>query len=166
MRQILDDDGTYETVMSIFDLLGNYQWGSKVVLTLAAFAKSYGEYLLIAQLYDNNPHETSIALFKQVPRNMKDAKAHQPCFKALKCLLKTLVEVIKGIIALDDLPERYVTQKVDEMTATRVLIHMAAYWVIRSCVTCFSVSVQLTARSHEQVHVLPLIICVFSYGSL
>lgn len=71
----------------------------------------------------------------------------------------------KRIIALDDQLDKRVTPNSNEMTATMVLIHMAAYWVIRSCVTCFSAR-QLTTRSHEQVHVLSLIICAFSYCSL
>ncbi|KAH9708550.1 protein SIEVE ELEMENT OCCLUSION C [Citrus sinensis] len=79
----------HKRTMIVFDLVGNYRWDAKVVLVLAAFATSYGEFWLIMQLYPRNLLAVSVAMLKQLPCNVSMLK---PRFKALSLLVKAMVE--------------------------------------------------------------------------
>ncbi|KAF8390538.1 hypothetical protein HHK36_025065 [Tetracentron sinense] len=140
--------------MALFDLLGNYAWDAKVVLVLAAFATSYGEFWLIMQLYPLNPLAVSIAMLKKLPKNLV---AFKPCFKALSLLIKTMVNVAKCIIKFEGLPVQQVKLDDKAMVTTKSQIYIATYWIIRSAFTCSSLITDMVAMNNElQVHVLSL----------
>ncbi|CAI0425885.1 unnamed protein product [Linum tenue] len=73
----------------------SYRWDAKVALVLASFAASYGQFWLINQLHHDIPLASSIAMVKQLPRELIMLR---PRFKALNLLLKTMVDVTKCII--------------------------------------------------------------------
>ncbi|XP_020539258.1 protein SIEVE ELEMENT OCCLUSION C isoform X2 [Jatropha curcas] len=134
--------------MVLFDLLGNYRWDAKVVLVLAAFATSYGEFWLIMQLYPINPLAASVAMLKQLPNDLRMLK---PRFKALSSLVKTMLDVTKCIIKFEGLPLKHVKLDDGSMAIAKSYIYIAAYWVTRSALACSSQITDLKAMKPEQV---------------
>ncbi|XP_050204268.1 protein SIEVE ELEMENT OCCLUSION C [Mercurialis annua] len=135
--------------MILFDLLGNYRWDAKLVLILAAFATSYGEFWLIMQLYPCNPLAVAVATIKQLPNELSALK---PIFKALSLLVKTMVAVTKCIIKFESLPFRHVKLDDEAMSKAKSHIYISSYWVARSTLACSSQIADLAAMSPEQVH--------------
>ncbi|KAJ4710971.1 Sieve element occlusion [Melia azedarach] len=121
--------------MIMFDLLGNYRWDAKMVLVLAAFATSYGEFWLIMQLYPQNPLAVSVAVLKHLPSDISILKRR---FKALSLLIKSMVEVTKCIIKFEGLPFVHVMMDNEIIAITKSHIFIAAYWVTRSTLICSS----------------------------
>ncbi|GMP46133.1 LOW QUALITY PROTEIN: hypothetical protein CsSME_00014407 [Camellia sinensis var. sinensis] len=132
----------------LFDILGHYKWDAKAVLVLSAFATSYGEFWLIMQLYPCNPLAASIALLKQLP---KDLCLLKHLFKVLNVLMKTIVDLIKCIIEFEELPVNHVILDCEAIGTTN--IYMATYWIIRSALICSSQIKDLRAMKNVQVHV-------------
>ncbi len=135
--------------MFLFDLLGKYKWDAKMVIVLAAFALNYGEFLFLLQLYPHNPLAVSVAMLKQLPNKLSTMK---PRFKALRLLVKKMVDVTKCIIKFEGLPLFNVDLD-KEVAVTKSYIYVSAYWVTRSALACSS---QITDLKPEQVHVLSL----------
>ncbi|THG20824.1 hypothetical protein TEA_016261 [Camellia sinensis var. sinensis] len=136
--------------MVLFDMLGHYKWDAKAVLVLSAFATSYGEFWLIMQLYPCNPLATSIALLKQLP---KDLCLLKHLFKVLNVLMKTIVDLTKCIIEFEELPVNHVILDCEAIGTTNSQIYMATYWIIRSALICSSQIKDLRAMKNVQVHV-------------
>ncbi|KAK2968636.1 hypothetical protein RJ640_030716 [Escallonia rubra] len=84
------DEDSETKLGALFDTLGHYTWDAKVVLLLAAFALCYGEFWLIMQVYAHDHLAASIAVLKQLPR---DLSVFKPRFKALSLLINAMVEV-------------------------------------------------------------------------
>lgn len=140
--------------MTIFDLLEKYRWDAKVVLVLAAYATSYGEFWLILQLYPQNPLAVLVAMLKQFP---KDINALKPRFKALSLVVKTMIAMTKFIITFEGLPIRYLQLNDDQtISTTKSIVFLAAYWITRTALICSSHIRNLIALKPEQVHVLSL----------
>lgn len=137
----------------MFDLLGNYRWDAKVVLVLAAFATSYGEFWLTMQLYPENPLAVSVAMLKQWPSSISKLK---PRFKALSLLVKTMIDVTRCIIKFEGLPVAHVIPDFEMISATKSQIFFAAYWITRSTLVCSSNIKDMIAMKPQQVHVLSL----------
>ncbi|KAI7980999.1 Protein SIEVE ELEMENT OCCLUSION C [Camellia lanceoleosa] len=135
--------------MVLFDMLGHYKWDAKAVLVLSAFATSYGEFWLIMQLYPCNPLAASIALLKQLP---KDLCLLKHLFKVLNVLMKTIVDLTKCIIEFEELPVNHVILDCEAIGTTNSQIYMATYWIIRSALICSSQIKDLRAMKNVQVH--------------
>ncbi|KAK9108322.1 hypothetical protein Syun_024333 [Stephania yunnanensis] len=121
--------------MMLFDLLGNFKWDAKVVLVLAAFAISYGEFWLVSQLHPLNPLAVAVAKLKQLPTNLS---AFKPRLKALSSLVKTMVDVAKFMIEDEGLRMQHLKLDDKENITTDFQIYVSAYWIIRSSFTCSS----------------------------
>ncbi|KAG9446466.1 hypothetical protein H6P81_012594 [Aristolochia fimbriata] len=155
MSRCFGEGNQHAATMALLDSLGNNPWDEKVALVLAAFAITYGEFLLVKQLCPSNPLATSIATFMQVFHYLQqDKETLQPCFKVLNCLAKTLINAARSIIEFESLPMEYITLNIEAFAATKTCLHLAAYWVIRSAVACSSLITDLITRSHDHVHVL------------
>lgn len=153
--------------MLLFESLGKYKWDAKMVLVLAAFVASYGEFRLQMQLYPRDPLAASTAMLKQWPNDLRPLT---PRFNALSLLVKTMVEVTKCIIKFEGLLLPHVELD-KEISVTKTYINVAAYWVVRSAFSCSSQITDLTAMKPEQVHVLSLnfpfyIMLISFYASL
>lgn len=136
--------------MLLFDLLGSYKWDAKVVLVLTSFVASYGEFRLLMQLYSSNPLALSLAMLKQLPADLSPLK---PRFKALSLLLNAMVDVTKYIIKFEKLPLSHVELDHEEKAATKSIIYIAVYWIIRGILNCSPQITDSTAMKSEQVHV-------------
>ncbi|KAK6930925.1 Sieve element occlusion, C-terminal [Dillenia turbinata] len=134
-------------VMILFELLGSYRWDAKVVLVLAAFATSYGEFWLILQIYPANKLAASVAVLKHLPRDLKTLK---PRFKALMLLVKAMVDVTKSLIKFEYLPLQHIKLDNELLGFTKSVIYTATYWIIRSAFVCASTITELMNMKHDQ----------------
>ncbi|PIA51533.1 hypothetical protein AQUCO_01100412v1 [Aquilegia coerulea] len=134
--------------MMLFDMLGSFTWDAKMVIILAAFATNYGELLLIIQLYPQNPLAVLVAMLKQLPNNLS---AFRPQLKALGMLVQSMVDATQCIIEFEALRLQHI--KIDDKGTftTKSDLYIAAYWVIRSTLTCSSLVTDLIANNQEQL---------------
>ncbi|KAE9607996.1 putative sieve element occlusion [Lupinus albus] len=135
-------------IMSLFDLIGNYRWDAKVVLVLAAFATSYGEFWNLTQLYPCDTLAASIMRLKQLPYKLRVLK---PQIKALSLLVKTMMDVAMCIIKFESMPLQHVELGNDVLIVTKSLIYLSVYWIIRSTLACFSQVAEFSTKKHEQL---------------
>ncbi|WOL00417.1 hypothetical protein Cni_G09130 [Canna indica] len=141
----------HATTLALFNSLTNYSWDAKMVISLAAFAASYGEFWLIAQLHAVNPLAKSVALLKQLPGVLEHADVLQPRFEALNSLIHSILNVTMCIIRFKELPPEYVSHDTPEMETASKHIPIAVYWTIRSIVACASQIIALVSLGHEHL---------------
>ncbi|KAL6351613.1 hypothetical protein AAG906_040967 [Vitis piasezkii] len=141
----------HATAVAVFNILSSYSWDAKVVLALAAFATTYGEFWLVAHLYPTNPLAKSVAILKQLPDILEHTDALKPKFEALSSLIKVMVDVAKCIVQFKELPPQYITPDTPAMVTAIAHIPTAVYWTIRSIVACASQIASLIGMSHEHI---------------
>ncbi|KAJ1395696.1 Sieve element occlusion, N-terminal [Sesbania bispinosa] len=139
----------HTTTVGIFDMLTIYKWDVKLVLALAAFALSYGEFWLLANIHDTNQLAKSMAILKQLPGIMEHASSLKPRFDTLNDLVKVILEVTKCVIEFNDLPTQYIPQEVSAYTTASNYIPIASYWCVRSIVACAAQITSLTTLGYE-----------------
>ncbi|WVZ04673.1 hypothetical protein V8G54_018019 [Vigna mungo] len=139
----------HSTTVGIFDMLTIFKWDVKIVLALAAFALTYGEFWLLAQIHDKNQLAKSMAILKQLPSIMEHASSLKPRFDTLNDLVRIIVEVTKCVIEFHDLPSQYITQDITAYTTAYNYIPVASYWTIRSIVACAAQITSLTTLGYE-----------------
>ncbi|KAL1336540.1 hypothetical protein HN51_030899 [Arachis hypogaea] len=152
-------------ILSLFDLIKDYRWDAKVVLVLAAFAARYGEFWQLIQLRPQNTLADSIARIKQLPFNLRPLR---PQIKALSLLVKTMMDVAMCIIEFESfLPHQHLELGNEKVTATKSLVYVAVYWIIRSSFACFCQLMDLrTKNKHDQVYSDSTIIAAWELSSL
>ncbi|KAL0549459.1 hypothetical protein IC582_013941 [Cucumis melo] len=139
----------HATTLAIFNMLASYEWGAKLVLTLAAFALNYGEFWLLAQIYSQNQLAKAMAILKQLPGIFEHSVALKPKFDALKDLVAAILNVTWCVIDLKELPSAYISQEVPAMSTAVAHIPTAVYWTIRSIVSCATQITSLTSMGYE-----------------
>ncbi|ERN10515.1 protein SIEVE ELEMENT OCCLUSION B [Amborella trichopoda] len=139
----------HATTLTLFNSLSNYSWDAKVVLVVAAFATSYGEFWLTAQQSTVNHLAKSLSLLKQLPDLFEHTEALKPRFEALNALVKAMLDVTKCIIEFKELPVEYINADTPAMTTAMKHIPTAAYWTIRSAVACATQVIGLIGMGHD-----------------
>lgn len=139
----------HSTTIAIFDMLTNYKWDVKLVVALAAFALTYGEFWLLAHIHGTNQLAKSMAILRQVPGIMEHVNSLRPRFDALNDLVKVILEVTRCVIEFHDLPTQYVTQEISAYTTAASHIPTAAYWSVRGIVACAAQILSLTTHGYE-----------------
>ncbi|XXG49461.1 hypothetical protein AAC387_Pa02g3641 [Persea americana] len=130
--------------LAVFNSLVKYAWDAKVALVLSAFAVSYGEFSILSQLHASNPIAKSVILLKPLP----DISERE---SLIGSLLEVVIDLTKCVIELHDLPSQYISRDKPPLSEALTHIPIAAYWAIRSIVTCASQSIGLINISHEYV---------------
>ncbi|GJY23455.1 sieve element occlusion B-like protein [Tanacetum coccineum] len=141
----------HSTTTGIFNMLSNYGWDAKAVITLAAFAVNYGEFWLVAQLYTRNPLAKSLAHLKQLPDVLEHGDALKPRFEAVFNLIKAMLDLTHCIVRFKELPEQYISPETPELVTATAHVPTAVYWIIRSIVACASILINLIGMGHEHV---------------
>ncbi|KAF5187016.1 Sieve element occlusion b [Thalictrum thalictroides] len=117
-RLSLGDVDQHANTLALFRTLSNYSWDAKMVLALAAFGVSYGEFWLMAQFYP-------LTIMEQ------NEDALRPRYEALKNLIKVMIGITKCVVEFKELPPQ---------NETHVIVMpnfpTAAYWTIRSVLAC------------------------------
>ncbi|KAK7359042.1 hypothetical protein VNO77_00987 [Canavalia gladiata] len=121
----------HSTTMGILGMLSSYSWDAKVVIALAAFATNFGEFWLLAQLYATNRLAKSVAMLKHMNETLEHVDDLGPKFETVSNLLKAMLDVTNCIVQFHDLDT-------PQMLTATTLIPGAAYWTIRSVVSCAS----------------------------
>ncbi|KAB2624824.1 hypothetical protein D8674_016484 [Pyrus ussuriensis x Pyrus communis] len=142
-----DEENLHRRTMILFDLLGKYRWGEKVVLVLTSFAASYGEFRLLMQLNSCIPLAISVAMLKQLPTDVSPLK---PQFNALSLLVDAMVDVTKCIIKFEKLPLSRVELDNETKAVAKSQIYIAVYWIIRGILKCSSQITDSTALKSDQ----------------
>ncbi|XP_050374361.1 protein SIEVE ELEMENT OCCLUSION C [Argentina anserina] len=141
------EEDLHTRTMLLFDLLGSYKWDAKVVLVLASFVASYGEFRLLMQLCSSNPLALSVTMLKQLPADLSPLK---PRFKALSLLVNAMVDVTKYIIKFEKLSLSHVELDHEAKNTTKYIIYIAVYWIIRGILRYSSQITDSTSMKSEQ----------------
>ncbi|PON74662.1 Sieve element occlusion [Trema orientale] len=137
-------------VMDILQLIKHYNWDSKVVLVLVAFAITFGEFRLVVQLFQTNPLAKAVALLKQLPDILEHVGALRPKLEALFELIGEILDVTRKIVEFYELPRsEYFTRDSPEIIAAASHIPTAVYWTIRSIVVSATQVLALTGMGIE-----------------
>lgn len=152
----------HATAIAVFEMVSSYTWDAKLVLALAAFATTYGEFWLVAHLYTTNPLAKSVAILKQLPDLLESTDALKPKFEALDKLIKVMMDLAKCIIEFKELPPQYIFPDTPAMATAMAHIPRAVYWTIRSIVTCASQVTSLIGMGHEYVLIVFIISSFFT----
>nr|XP_027097177.1 protein SIEVE ELEMENT OCCLUSION B-like [Coffea arabica] len=141
----------HSITMALFQTLSSYTWEAKVAIAFAAFAVSYGEFWLVAQLYTTNPLAKSVAVLKELPEIMEHAEALKQKFEAVNNLINAMLNVTHCIVKFKELPTQYINPESPEMISAAAHIPTAVYWTVRSIVACSFILLNLIALGHEFV---------------
>ncbi|KAL3511370.1 hypothetical protein ACH5RR_030771 [Cinchona calisaya] len=131
--------------IALFRSLSSYSWEAKATIAFAAFAVSYAEFWLVAQLYTTNPLAKSVVVLKDLPEIMEPTEALKQKFEAVNNLMKAILDVTECIIKFKEL----FSQPEMESAAAHILI--AVYWTVRCIVTCSITLLNLIALGHKYV---------------
>ncbi|KAL5991255.1 hypothetical protein ACLOJK_012162 [Asimina triloba] len=141
----------HATALALFNSLSSFSWDAKLVLALAAFAVSYGEFWLTAQQFSLNPLAKSVALLKQLPDILEQTNSLKPHFDAIDALIEEMLDVANSIIELKELPTDYITSDAPAMIMATSHIPTAAYWTVRGIIACMSQMIGLIGFGHEEI---------------
>ncbi|XP_047336937.1 protein SIEVE ELEMENT OCCLUSION B-like isoform X2 [Impatiens glandulifera] len=133
--------------LPLFKMLAMYRWDAKLVLTLAAFALSYGEFWLLAQTYLSNPLAKSMAILKKVPILIEQSSGPGPKqrYDAISRVIKAMLDVTRLIVEFYDLPTMYISSDQPSRAAVMAMIPTAAYRCIRGVITCVAQIIHLSS---------------------
>ncbi|KAM0940821.1 putative sieve element occlusion [Dioscorea sansibarensis] len=141
----------HATTLALLQSLSNYTWDAKLVVVLAAFAISYGEFWLTTQLHTVNPLAKPLAHLKQLPNMLEHTDILKPRFDAIDNLMKAMLDVTKCIVEFRELPSEYISHEAPEMAMALAHIPTAVYWTIRGVLACTSQIVGLVGLGHEYI---------------
>ncbi|XP_042480515.1 protein SIEVE ELEMENT OCCLUSION B-like [Macadamia integrifolia] len=141
----------HTTTMALFKSLSRFSWDAKVVLALAAFAITYGEFWLVEELYQAHPLAKSIVLVKQLPDIFEQSEKLRPRFEALWSLIKAMLDMTKSIVQFHELPPQYISPDQPPMSAAIAQIPTAVYLTIKGVVTCASQVIGLFGLDQESI---------------
>nr|GMD36247.1 protein SIEVE ELEMENT OCCLUSION B-like [Ipomoea batatas] len=137
------------TTMAILNMLSNYQWDAKVVLSLAAFAVTYGEFWLVAQLFASHPLAKSVGILKQLPDIVEHSAALKSRFDAINNLIMAVMDVTRRIMEFKKLPAQYISEDQPPLSVAKTHIPTAVYWTIKSIVACAAQLTSLLGMNYE-----------------
>ncbi|PON53233.1 Sieve element occlusion, N-terminal [Parasponia andersonii] len=129
-------DIAHETTLTILEKLRYYSWEAKAVLTLAAFAKEFGDLLHLVQLDQANNHDQltrSLAILKGSCVLAKTPDCHQKrkiAVVELNNLIKATLRAMETIFELEKL-SIYGPKSIAELP-----IAVDVYWIIMTVIAC------------------------------
>ncbi|KAG6716115.1 hypothetical protein I3842_04G031000 [Carya illinoinensis] len=125
----------HQTTLSIFHLVSSFTWDAKLVLALAAFTLTYGEFWLLAQIYSTNQLAKAMTFLKQVPSIIEHAGLLKPRFDALNDLIRAVLEVTRTVVPA--------------LSSALAQVPTAIYWTIRSIVACATQISSFTSLGYD-----------------
>ncbi|KAJ8772865.1 hypothetical protein K2173_028042 [Erythroxylum novogranatense] len=116
------------TALTIFNMIGTYDWDVKLVLSLAAFALNYGSFLLVNRTHSTNELAESIAKLRGLPNLSGN--------ETLNKLINSMVKLAKCVLEFQRLPRVYISAEFQAFANALEQIKFAAYMTVKSIVTC------------------------------
>ncbi|XP_028804343.1 protein SIEVE ELEMENT OCCLUSION B [Neltuma alba] len=149
--KIPGDEIAHKTTMTILNLLSDYSWEAKGILTLAAFALEYGEFWWLSQLQPNDELAKSVAMLKRVSALTKPAalREHFLDIYEVNNLIKAAMQVIEAVFELQKLTS-YDTVDVPALAHAMDLIPVGVYWAIITVAACVTLIDCLTTDSEQR----------------
>lgn len=146
--KLLSGFDAHNTTLSVLNMLPHFSWEAKVVLTLASFALTFGDFWLLSQLYSTNALAKSMALIKRLPTVVEHAGAYRNQFEATNKLIRAMLDTTRCIVEFGELPTMYITEEDPEVKAAMSHFPIAVYWIIRSAVAA---ATQITTMSSKGI---------------
>ncbi|PON53347.1 Sieve element occlusion [Trema orientale] len=139
----------HETTLKILKKLQNYQWEAKVVLTLAAFAKEFGDLLHLDQVINTQDQLTkSLAILKGsliLPNTpLEKRQRRRSAVLELNNLIKETLSVIEIIIRESE-KSYSSSQRIAEL-----LKPINVYWIVMTVIACANKVTILTSEDLEK----------------
>ncbi|XP_010694662.2 protein SIEVE ELEMENT OCCLUSION B [Beta vulgaris subsp. vulgaris] len=147
--KVLSGVDAHNTTLSVLSMLQHFSWEAKVVLSLAAFALTFGDFWLLVQIYSTNSLAKSMALIKRLPMMVEHEGGFKNQFEATNVLIRAMLETIKCMVEFGELPTVYITAEDPEVKAAISHFPIAVYWVIRSAVAAATHITTLSSRGLE-----------------
>ncbi|KAI4345748.1 hypothetical protein L6164_012846 [Bauhinia variegata] len=130
----------HQTTMTILYELERSQWGSKVAITLAAFAMEYGNFWHLAQIQSTTAAlGKSLALLNGgfVVNRLQGIETQKPDLTELNNLVKTVLQVTEYITELEKLSSvGYDQGKLPELFDAIQEIPVVVYWLVITIAVC------------------------------
>ncbi|KAL2942972.1 Protein SIEVE ELEMENT OCCLUSION B [Bienertia sinuspersici] len=146
--KLLSGIDAHNTTLSVLNMLPHFSWEAKVVLTLAAFALTFGDFWLLAQIYSTNALARSMAMIKRLPMVMEHAGAYKNQFEITNNLIRAMLETTRCIVEFGELPTMYISDEDLEVKTAMSHFPIAVYWIVRSAVAAAN---QITTMSSKGV---------------
>ena len=127
----------HRTTLEILNKLSCYSWEAKAVLTLAAFAFEFGDFWLIAQLYQSDQLARQLAILKRVPVLIRPFELQKRRQAILE--LSILIKITMRVIAIfDEFEKLSAFDQKDIPGLAPALDHMPVdvYWAILTITAC------------------------------
>ncbi|XP_022930371.1 protein SIEVE ELEMENT OCCLUSION B-like [Cucurbita moschata] len=145
----------HETTMEILNILINYPWEAKAILTLAAFSMDYGDLWHLNHYFKTDPLAKTLATIKRVPELYKhlDTPKYRQVFLSPKCLIYACMQAIKYMKEIKDI-SKYDMKEITELSSAIRQIPLITYWVIhiivasRTQISAYSTANQGQSRKY------------------
>ncbi|GMH16761.1 hypothetical protein Nepgr_018602 [Nepenthes gracilis] len=139
----------HDITISVLKLLAYFPWEAKVVLTLAAFTLTYGEFWLFTQTYSTNPLAKLMARLKQLRLVMVQSGSFKLQFDAVNKLIKAILNMTQCFFDFKDLVSTYEIEEEPTLKTIRNYFPIATYWTIRNIVGAAVHTTILTSSGYE-----------------
>lgn len=147
--KLLSGVDAHNTTLAVLNMLQHFSWEAKVVVTLAAFALTYGDFWLLVQICSTNALAKSMALIKRLPMVVEHLGGFKQQFEATNNLIKAMLETTRCIVEFGELPTNYITAEDPEVKAAMTHFPVAVYWIIRSAVGAATYITTMSSRGLE-----------------
>ncbi|XP_062102803.1 protein SIEVE ELEMENT OCCLUSION B-like [Humulus lupulus] len=147
------EETAHKTTLAILNKLSNYSWEAKAVLALAALALEFGDFWLLAQLYQSDPLAKQLAILKRVPTliNPSELPKRRQAILEVSNLIKTTMRVIAMFNEFEKLS---VYDHKDIPCLTTVFDHLPVdvYWSILTITACATKVSILISEEPDRPH--------------
>ncbi|PON78093.1 Sieve element occlusion [Trema orientale] len=143
----------HKTTLAILNKLSSYSWEAKAVLALAAFAFEFGDFWLIAQLYQSDQLARQLAVLKRVPVLLKPSELQKRRQAVLE--LSNLIQITTRVIAIfDEFEKLSAYDHKDIPGLSTALDHMPVdvYWAILTITACATKLTILISDEPDKPH--------------
>jgi hypothetical protein len=128
------------TMSTVLGKLSSYSWNAKAVLTLAAFALDYEDFLALPHLHSSHQLDESVEIPKHVPVTLKHLDLEK-CGKTIGELNKIInyaLAVMKSILNWSKEFTQYnnIEDDPEDLSLYVRLTTKCAYWIIITVVAC------------------------------
>ncbi|KAE8007861.1 hypothetical protein FH972_004423 [Carpinus fangiana] len=149
----------HETTMSILNKLSSSSWDAKAVLTLAAFALNYEDFLALENLHSPHKLVESMEIPKHVPATLKhlDLQKYGKTIGEVGKMINNTLDVMDCIFELKRLSTNNDIK--DEPAAFLYVVAQiieGVYWIITTVAACTTQIRCLTSNEENTQDLLPL----------
>ncbi|XP_074278784.1 protein SIEVE ELEMENT OCCLUSION B-like [Silene latifolia] len=155
-REILNGKDAHTITIGLLKYLRNFSWEEKALLTLTAFAVTFGDFWLIVRIYANNAVNEPMTVDQSEPTTVnKDAYKIQ--IEANNKFIKTLVNTNQCLMKFKRLPSSYAEELFGvgegpymHTSGKSDRFPVYIYWIMRSAIVTATQIIILSSRGLDQ----------------